>query len=102
MTQLDCLEALAEKATPRPWKAADPLDPAVTMWAGASRGAVEDAEFITAAINVLPDLIRVARAAKAYRTEWRRPGPEANFPQITATGQQLDDVLAPLFAEVES
>ena len=50
----------------------------------------------------MTDLIRVARAAKAYRTEWRRPGPEANFSQITATGQRLDDALASLYREVES
>jgi|SRR5215472_11336283 len=79
---IERLEALAAEATPRPWwneshvlhaKAPDWTEdnhacvhPAATSLA--NENYFEDAEFIAAAVNALPDLLKMARAAQ----EWER------------------------------
>jgi hypothetical protein len=68
---IERLEALAEKATPRPWKAADLLDPAVSAFADGARGIQEDAEFVAAVVHALPDLLAVARAAQPVAQQAR-------------------------------
>jgi len=73
---VDALRRLLDKATPRPWKVADLLDPAVSAFAEGARGCHEDAELTAAAVNTLPSLLdelerwrtRAESAASLYET----------------------------------
>jgi hypothetical protein len=95
---IERLEALAEKATPRPWVARPdaPFD-VLTEWEDGRRGqlvvcehAGPDAEFIAATVNALPDLLALARAAKVLDD-----GPALGG-RLAAN---LHDALEPLFRE---
>jgi len=108
------LEALAEKATARPWQIrTDPHAKDETLvvtdvkWGGANYVKIaacdqphggadgqDDAELIAAAVNALPDLLAVARAAKRVADE-HADAPESLARRIDA----LQDVVFPLFRE---
>jgi hypothetical protein len=120
LTVIERLEALAEKATARPWTLRDgyPAD-VLTKWEeGGGRGqlvicehAGPDGDFIVAAVNALPDLLKLARAARRMRTQaaWMREhlGDQSTVATQAAKEYErardaVDAALEPLFREVES
>ena len=118
MNTIERLEALAEKASERPWRSVRPCGSLVTD--GTSLGHMEEAnrafyggnliaesvapgdrDFIAAVVNALPDLLRVARAAEplvdfdcAAVGDEVIAGPDGRCVACTIRG-----VLEPLFRE---
>lgn len=82
------LEAALEGATAGPW---DPGDGTIFV-RGGSHGALRDLELAVAAVNALPALIAVARAAEEHHRE-RTHGVTAN---VKWADEQLDAALAAL------
>lgn len=68
---LDALEALAEKATPREWFAGHGT---LVLFAGghvADCSRTQDADFIVALVNAFPSLLAEAKAGRR-NAEWRK------------------------------
>ena len=105
MTQLARLEALVEEAIPL----LHPIQKHDTLWA-AYYAAIEQIEaMLPESIPALPDLIRVARAAKllldASDILLAHPEEDLTIDDWLRFGASVNEVkpaLAPLFAEVES
>ena len=79
MTELDRLEALAERAAKKPTEIANSRD----IWT---------------VLEALPDLIRVARAARAMTFDL---DVEARRLVLVGGFEELQEALAPLYREVE-
>ena len=109
------LEALAEKAQPRPWRLAPegkPQDTVLTDDPGQSADKAEDVQYyggyivaesvtrparelIVAAVNALPDLLRLARAAEKASDVLLKLDREFEYLRHA----ELDVALEPLFRE---
>lgn len=102
MTKLDELERLNGDSTAPPWNdkydfgetdyGTLPDDVAIFEFYG------NNEELICAARNALPALLRVARAAKAYRAAWieANDGIESGYGPVPRLADELDAALAAL------